>query len=338
MTKQRLERLVQLLALTMTETGDLPREIQILPKGRVRSAKGEFLVDDAAIQELLGNAAQRQNDVVIDYEHQTLLNVEAPAAGWIKRLFAKPDGVWAEVEWTPRAAEYLRNREYRYLSPVVGVRKSDQRAVYLHSAALTNTPAIDGMVPIVNKHDNGEEDDESMDELRKKLIELLGLKEDAGDDAITQAVEALKASATAEVVAHKDILSLLDLGEGATVDQVKARILILKNPSGYVPIQEFNELKRRLDERDAEDLVQMALKQGKIAPASAEWLRAYALKDPAGARAFVESAPQIVPVGTTLAGGKQPPAPGEIDELQASINKQLGISDEVFKKWNRSEA
>lgn len=337
MSKERLERLVELLALTLTEAGDLPREIQILPRGWVRSAKGEFLVDDTAIQELLANAAQRQNDLVVDYEHQTLLNVEAPAAAWIKRLFAKPDGVWAEVEWTPRAAEYLRNREYRYLSPVVGVRKSDKRAVFLHSAALTNTPAIDGMVPIMNKHD-GKEDDDAMDELRKKLIELLGLKADADDEAITQAVEALKGQTAAEVVAHKDVLSLLELGEDATVDQVKARILMLKNPSAYVPVEEFNALKRRLDERDAEDLVQLALKEGKIAPASADWLRQYALKDPSGARAFVESAPQIVPVGTSLAGGKQPPAPDAIDDLQTSINKQLGISDEVFKKWNGSEA
>ncbi|MGI6542960.1 MAG: phage protease [Limnochordia bacterium] len=335
MARTRLERPTQVLALSLGEGGELPREIQILPRGWVRSAKGDFLVDDEAIRELMAQAAQRKNDVVVDYEHQTLLDVEAPAAAWIKGLIDRGDaGLWAEVEWTPRAAEYVRNREYRYLSPVVGVRQSDMRAVYLHSAALTNTPAIDGMVPIVNKH--SKEDDDSMDELRKRLITLLGLKDDAGDDAIAQAVEALKGQVATEVVAHKDILGLLELGEDATVDQAKARILTLKNPSGYVPIQEFNALKQRLDERDADDLVEMALKKGKIAPASADWLKQYALKDPSGAKAFVDSAPQVVPVGTELAGGKEPAAPGEIDEIQALVNKQLGLSDETFKKWQRS--
>jgi phage I-like protein len=261
--------------------------------------------------------------------------VEAPAAAWVKRLVDKGEaGIWAEVEWTPRGGEYVKNKEYRYLSPVVGVRQSDMRAVFLHSAALTNTPAIDGMVPIVNKY--GKEDDDSMDELRKRLITLLGLKDDAGDDVIAQAVEALKGQTPTEVVAHKDILGLLELSDDATVDQAKARILTLKNPSGYVPVQEFNALKQRLDERDADDLVELALKQGKIAPASADWLKQYALKDPSGAKAFVDSAPQVVPVGTELAGGKEPPAPGEIDDIQASINKQLGLSDETFKKWQGS--
>jgi len=45
---------------------------------------------------------------------------------------------------------YLKNREYKYLSPVVLVRKKDHKALQLHSVALTNPPAINGMVPIVN--------------------------------------------------------------------------------------------------------------------------------------------------------------------------------------------
>lgn len=60
-------------------------------------------------------------------------------------------GVWAAVNWTQRGADYVTTREYRYLSPVVLVRKKDSRAVELHSVALTNKPAIVGMVPIVNK-------------------------------------------------------------------------------------------------------------------------------------------------------------------------------------------
>ncbi|MGB9626589.1 MAG: phage protease, partial [Phycisphaerae bacterium] len=136
----------------------------------------------------------------IDYEHQTLgggyasPTGQAPAAGWIKRLFVvRPVGIacrgdeategrsdeakgqlgdekdsgtptpsfslggrggaglYAEVEWTEPARAQLAARQYRYLSPVAIVRKSDRRLVALHSAALTNKPAIVGMRAIVNR-------------------------------------------------------------------------------------------------------------------------------------------------------------------------------------------
>jgi phage I-like protein len=45
----------------------------------------------------------------------------------------------------------LTAREYRYLSPVAVVRKNDRKLVAIHSAALTNKPAIVGMQPIVNR-------------------------------------------------------------------------------------------------------------------------------------------------------------------------------------------
>src|SRR5262249_38160144 len=45
----------------------------------------------------------------------------------------------------------LANREYRYLSPVALVRRHDRRLIGLHSAALTNKPAISGMRPLVNR-------------------------------------------------------------------------------------------------------------------------------------------------------------------------------------------
>ncbi len=41
----------------------------------------------------------------------------APAAGWIKRLEARPDGIWAAVAWTEAAQARIRAGEYRYITP-----------------------------------------------------------------------------------------------------------------------------------------------------------------------------------------------------------------------------
>lgn len=311
----------------LSADGELPRRVQLLPKGWVRSQAGDFLADEEAMALIVQAWASRQVDVVIDYEHQSLGEGLAPAAGWIRDLSVGEDGLYAEVEWTPKAAEMIRAREYRYLSPAVGIRESDRRAVYLHSVALTNTPAIHGMRPVVNRGGRGDMD------LLGQLKAALGLEEQADEAAVLAEIAKLKEAASREIVAHKAVLEALELPETATVDEVKAKILVLKNPSGYVPVAQFQELQRRLDQREAEDLVQEALRTGRIAPASAEWLRAYALKDIAAAREFVRTAPVVVPVGTPLAPNRAP-APAVIDEVQARINRQLGITDEIFQKWN----
>ncbi|EJW16248.1 Mu-like prophage I protein [Paenibacillus alvei DSM 29] len=177
----------------------IPTVIKLLPKGLVKSQKGNFIVDEESFQAIKETFQRRALDIVIDYEHQTLEDIQAPAGGWIKELSLQDDAIVGKVEWTPKAEEYLKNKEYRYLSPVVLVRKSDQKAVVLHSVALTNTPAIDGMYPIINSLDitQYEEGGNEMDFL-KKLAELLGLSADATEEEIMQKLQGLQANSTEE--------------------------------------------------------------------------------------------------------------------------------------------
>ena len=101
------------------EVSGVPSEIKILPLGRVHSQKGDFTVDDESVELIRKQFKDRKLDLVIDYEHQTLADVQAPAGGWIKDIYKGDDALIAKVEWTPKATEYLKNKEYRYLSPVV---------------------------------------------------------------------------------------------------------------------------------------------------------------------------------------------------------------------------
>lgn len=318
----------------LTESEQANNTIQILPYGWVVTDKGKFLVDEQAMKMIVTAFEQKKNETVIDYEHQTLKDVIAPAAAWIKKLENRgKNGLWAEVEWTPRALEFVKNKEYRYLSPVIFSRKSDGRAIILHSCGLTNTPAIDGMEPIANK----EEDVQKMDELLKKLITLLGLGEDADEAAITQEINKLKEKATAcQPIANKEILSLLDIDEKATLADVKGKIIALKNPSGYVKAEEFKALQEKIAMQERDELVQTALKSGKVAPAQKEWAEQYALKDQEGFKSFLEHAPAVVPVGSEVAGGSVKRTT-VTDDMQISINKALGIDEETFKKHGGNE-
>lgn len=91
--------------------------------------------------------AERGVDLVVDYEHQTLTGDRAPAAGWVKELFAEYGHIKARVEWTLPAKQYLENKEYRYLSPVITVRKSDNKATGLHSLGPHQHPSDRGHDP-----------------------------------------------------------------------------------------------------------------------------------------------------------------------------------------------
>jgi phage I-like protein len=133
----------------------MPAAVLVAPWGDVRSASGDFVVDEESARLVVAAFESHGTDLPIDYEHQTLggsyaaPDGKAPAAGWIRRLEARPGvGLLAHIEWTPPAEALLRTRQYRYLSPVAVIRKDDRRMVALHSCALTNKPAIVGMVPI----------------------------------------------------------------------------------------------------------------------------------------------------------------------------------------------
>ena len=225
------------------EVGGAPEVISVLPLGHVKSAKGEFDVDGESFSAMKAQIAQRGVDLVVDYEHQTLTGEQAPAAGWVKELFLDDGQIKARVEWTDKAKAYLENREYRYLSPVITVRKADNKAMGLHSIALTNTPAIENMEAIVNSLNFEEGGQNTMNEFMKKLAALLGLGEDATEEQVAEALKAcveenksLKESAAEtakqqppeddKVVANKEVCELLGLKAGAATADVAAAIMM----------------------------------------------------------------------------------------------------------------
>lgn len=335
------------------EVGGAPEIISVLPMGHVKSAKGEFDVDEESFAAMKAQIAQRGVDLVVDYEHQTLTGEQAPAAGWVKELFLDDGQIKARVEWTDRAKEYLSNKEYRYLSPVITVRKSDNKAMGMHSIALTNTPAIENMEAIVNSL-NFEGGQNTMDFL-KELAKLLGLGEDATEEQVMEALKAcleenksLKENAEAgkqtpteedKVVANKEVCELLGLKAGAPTADVAAAIMALKGGivGGVNLAEQVKTLEARLADRDAEEAVEMALKAGKITPAQRDWAKGYALKNLDDFRGFVEKAPQVVPMGEIGGSETLPLKNGEIDEATMLVCKQLGISAEDVKKYGMKE-
>jgi phage I-like protein len=226
---------------------EAPGRILVVPWGRVETAAGDFLVDEEAVGATIAAFRAHGTDVPVDYEHQTLggewssPSGLAPAAGWVTALRAvspeeateeMPAGLWAEVEWTPEAAERLRGRQYRYLSPVALVRKVDRRLVGLHSVALTNKPAIAGMRPVVGSEGSVADTEAGLDGLRR----LLGLGAESEEAAVLVAaagrIRELEESEASRQAARR-VSGAMAAGKLTGPQRAWAEALARRDPAGF---------------------------------------------------------------------------------------------------------
>ncbi len=329
----------------LKEISGAPAEFQILPAGRI-DIEGEppAYCDETSAKNVITAFKARGNDMVIDYEHQTLTDKQAPAAGWIKDLIWKgKDGLWAVVEWTAKAKAYLETREYRYFSPVMYLRAKDRMVNVLINIALTNTPKINNLKPLVAKLEQAETITTKQKEtiMIEKLKKMLGLAADASEDTITKAVEDLlnKAKEAAPVAAaYKEVIDALGAKAGTGKEELCKIIASFKAP-GDVAValsQEVAALKMKITAMEQSDLVALALKEGKTSPEELDkWGRNLAASSPEQFRLIVLSRPagSVIPVDGIVIAKDQ--TPGALDDTQRKVNQMMGVTDEMYKKYNK---
>ncbi|RUU11407.1 hypothetical protein EOD08_32045, partial [Mesorhizobium sp. M6A.T.Ca.TU.002.02.2.1] len=179
--------------------------LQLTPAGKFsgRNGQGPWVTGDkASMEQIVANTRQYagSTDLAIDYDHQTVFGAvpgvggKAPAAGWIKELQARDDGIWGRVEWTAAASTAIKAGEYRYLSPVFFHEKTTGRVLAIRMAGLTNTPNLDlvavaasALFPLDNPTGD------SMD----KILTALGLAKGTTEDGIIAAINTHLTSSTA---------------------------------------------------------------------------------------------------------------------------------------------
>jgi len=296
--------------------------------------EGKFFVDRQAYDVMAKNIAGRGNDIVFDYEHQTVQDVKAPASGWIKEIrYDDGVGIMARVEWTEEAGEYIEKNEYRYFSPVFYVREADKRVIDLHSVALTNVPKTNHLTPLLAKLGANLQEETDMDFL-KELIAKLGMADDAKEEDVVAEVakQKDKKPETKEVVA-KDVLDALDLKDESDTSVVVASIHALKQTEkGMVSQADFAKLQKKLSQRDATEIVAKATAEGKITPDQRDWASEYAERDLDGFKLFVAKAPVVIPL-KKLDGKQTEVDQTNLDEATKTVAKMMDVSVEDIKKF-----
>lgn len=233
------------------DVSQVPLEIEGIVEGRygryVNQLTGEvypLIVTAADIDAGIAQFKARkernpERDLVIDYEHQTFLtDGQAPAAGWIEDVYAKVrDGKKVMMlklkAWTKKADEYLKNKEYRFFSPVFAQNAIDKETGKLErfifkGGALTNEPFFDGILPIISSHKHPHKES-TMNKVIARLREIFQLAADAQEDTILAKLNEYVQTATNSL---KEVVSGLGLKNEFTLDDLKGSTVMAKGAIG----------------------------------------------------------------------------------------------------------
>lgn len=175
--------------------GETKQRIQVFPGpgDYVHPKAGPFTLTTDDLHEFAENI-NATSAINVDRDHAFAKGLNAPAAGWFAgNAEASESGVFADAEWTPKAADEIRSGEYRFISPEFAFTKrtADGRKIpepTLLAASLTNRPFFTMMEPIAA--DVSLEDDLLVAEaFGDDVAELLAdMSEDEASGVITAAM------------------------------------------------------------------------------------------------------------------------------------------------------
>ena len=278
------------------ESKAAPDMVQLLPAGRITARDGRVFVlnDPEAVVErskLSGGI-----DLPIDYEHQndnpeSRKNGPVPAAGWIKELIARPDGIWGRVEWTDRARQLITAREYRYLSPALLLARGSDVVMRIKGAGLVHNPALE-LTALAR-----EEEDAAP--ALARIAEALGLDADAGEVAILAAIH-----------------------DTATPDSTRSI------PTDKVAelMADLRETKTQLRELQTNIRVDAAIAGGQVTPGMRDWATALCMADPDAFEVFATESEKKNAHLFRIYDFPEHTRPGASpDTPEAKLARQLGI-------------
>lgn len=291
--------------------------VHLLPAGDIRTkdGRGPYKADDLDKIILQSRRGANTDKVPVDYDHAIDLaapkGLPAPAAGWIARMEARPDGIWGLIEWTANAARAVREKEYRFLSPVFQ-HTADNRVIALVRASLTNNPNLTLTALNAAQKGNAMDPEEFLTALRDKL----GLASDADHAAIIEAIG-----------------NVLESRNSA-------------DPAKFVPIgvfqqtmAELNKLRSGVSLQAAENIVNVAIQTGKILPFMKEWAVSLCQANKVAFDDFIEGAGQPVTEFISSLHTKYDFSHSKLEtsvgghDQQTEVHRTLGLSVDDVKTY-----
>lgn len=292
----------------------------IVPFGSFDHPAGEQVIDGAAAERIVERLDQWGRDIVVDYQHQSMGKcAKAPAAGWVKAgtWEVAERGVEADIEWTDEAAALVEAREYRFLSPVF--ERTDGEITGLVNLGLTNNPNIHAMEPLVNEMEEERMENDFMAALREKL----GLNEDADEEEMTVAVDALVAEKEAGGKQDDALRTVAEMLGAAPEDGGEAVVERVRQL-----VQKFSAI----DERETEALVNDAVASGRLRPGMRQWALDLARDNREALDRYLENSGAAAPFGGVITK-ETPGGARRVNPSEERVMRMLGVSEEDYLKY-----
>lgn len=299
-------------------SGNAPTDIELLRTGTWHTPwHGDFEITLADLHEFAANFAkgiglvEGDAKLPINYAHESW----DKAAAWASKVRVDEDRealVAADIEWTPKAIEALRDGEWRYLSPEFNPRGfpwEDPEAEFefvdnvITGAALTNIPLFKKLKPIMasrvpskktkkadvtsgdgNNHNQGE----SMkleDILAKQVSERSDEEKAFLSDHAAELTDEQRTQVDAEVAETVETTETEEVEEAATTPVATGTPVAASTVTGVqisqdeldklrADAQAGRDAKAELERTKAEGIVASAVKDGRIKSADKEgWVK-----------------------------------------------------------------
>lgn len=335
------------------------KSIQLFPAGEFSAPFGAMmgagpwrLNQDSAIK-LMSACSRRSNDILIDYEHQSLTANKqghaAPAAGWINpaSLIWTDAGLYAQnPDWKAKAAAMIDADEYRYLSPVFTYDSTTGTPLNILSVALTNTPAIDGMAAVslaalMVGTVTPTEPVMDLSELMERLCYLLNLPITTTPTDMSAELDKLKGMIGGGATAAASLPELLT-GRDTEIAALKSAIGMLKSaqpdPAKFVPIADFlalhqQRLQAATDTSEQKVAALIAAHPDVIIPALEPWATGLGRQDFAKLETYINNTKPIAALTSNQTQGVAPlPQPDQLTPEDIDVCSQMGVDQASFIK------
>lgn len=295
----------------LNEGEDLPNTIEIMRTGKWQHpVYGLFEISDNTINDIVTNFDNKVRgiDISFDVEHGETSD-KSQAVCWVKKLVKKGSSLLAEVDWTQFGKDKIKDKSFKYFSPEFKVKYTDNETGnsfnnVLLGGGLTNRPFIKHMSPImlsesmqddinnIATFSEFEEEKEEDFKMNKKLLEALKLSENATQENIDTAIQAIidnNVKLSEKVTGLEDDNKALETQINSLADSKK------NTDSENVKLSErLAGIELKLKESEFESIYTVALNEGKMTPAMKDVFKKQYLANPEATNEIIGCLPKVV--------------------------------------------
>jgi len=184
-----------------------------------------------------------------------------------------------------------------------------------------------------------------MEELFERLCYMLNLPLTTTKEEMLGQLDKLKgmvSSSEVTAAASRQMATVLGMAETSElptlVQALQSRLAQAPDPAKFIPIEQYNQVAHSLSQLQGEQrttqasqLVEGAMRAGKVTPAQKDWAIAYASKDPASFEAYLKTAP-VIGQGTQVPDEPPPASSHTLTPDQKTLAAAMGLDPVAYLK------